>query len=319
MVTVVTGACGFIGSRLAKRLAATGTSLILVDHETTRAKAANLAGVQQFHFIRHDHFLQELEAGKHSPEAIYHLGACSSTTETNWTYLNENNIEYTRRLWNWASRNACPFVYASSAATYGDGAQGFDDATPPTQLTPLNLYGKSKNDFDIWALAQVAAKHPSPPAWAGMKFFNVYGPGEEHKGRMASVVWQAAKQIEATGKMKLFRSTVPGLPDGGQSRDFVYVEDCVSHMLFLSAKPGTAGVFNSGTGKARSFHDLVLATYVALGKTPEIEFIDMPADLAKQYQNFTEAKMNKLYAHGYPHPPTSLEEGVRKYVETMRG
>lgn len=314
---VITGAAGFIGSNLAHRLASSGADLLLVDHETAPAKAANFAGLKNFRFVRHDLFLNEIESGKVSADVVYHLGACSSTTETNWDYLAENNVGYTRRLWQWCAKNGKPFIYASSAATYGDGSLGFNDATPPEQLKPLNLYGKSKNDFDIWALKEVAEGRAAPPTWAGMKFFNVYGPREMHKGRMASVVWQARNQIRATGMMKLFRSTDPAYPDGGQLRDFVHVDDCVDHMIWHSQRPGTAGLFNSGTGKARSFLDLVKATFAAMNVEPRIEFIDMPADLAKQYQNFTEATMAKLRGTGYAKPATSLEEGVKRYVDWL--
>ncbi len=221
----ITGAAGFIGSNLAHRLCKDGHDLLLVDHPLTAAKAMNFAGLKRFVFVEHDLFLQELQVKKWKPEVIFHLGACSATTEANWDYLARNNIGYTRDLWTWATTQRVPFLYASSAATYGDGTQGFDDRTLPTQLVPLNLYGKSKNDFDIWALGQ--AKRP--PRWAGLKFFNVYGPRENHKGRMSSVVLQTYKQIVATGGMKLFRSTDANYPDGGQLRDFVFVDDCVNH------------------------------------------------------------------------------------------
>jgi ADP-L-glycero-D-manno-heptose 6-epimerase len=314
---VVTGAVGFIGSNLAHRLAGEGLELLLVDHELIAPKSINLAGLKRFTFQRHDEFLKQLQAGRVHPEAIFHLGACSATTEQNWDYLFENNVEYTRILWEWSTIHGKPFLYASSAATYGDGALGFDDHTHPSQLKPLNLYGKSKNDFDLWAYAQVEAKRPTPPVWAGVKFFNVYGPRETHKNRMASVVFQAHKQIRETGQMKLFRSTDARYPDGGQLRDFVFVEDCVDHLLWLWKQPHSGGVFNSGTGKARSFFDLVTAVFLALEMRPQISFIDMPTDLVKQYQNYTQAEMSKLRETGYPREPTSLEEGVRKYVHWL--
>lgn len=305
----ITGAAGFIGSNLAHRLA-DRHELLLVDHPLTAAKAANLVGLKAFAFLEHDAFLEQLEANRVRPEAIFHLGACSATTETNWDYLYRNNVEYTRRLWNWCVKHERPFVYASSAATYGDGANGFDDRTPPTALTPLNLYGKSKNDFDVWALEQTR----TPPRWAGLKFFNVYGPRESHKHRMASVAFQTYRQVLATGGMKLFRSSDPKYTDGGQLRDFVSVDDCVRHMLWLWQNNHPGGVYNSGTGKARAFYDLARAVFVALGREPNISFIDMPADLAKQYQNYTQAEMGKLRGVGCDVPVTSLEDGVRKYV-----
>ncbi|MDY3558280.1 ADP-glyceromanno-heptose 6-epimerase [Gemmata sp. JC673] len=315
----VTGAAGFIGSNLAHALAAEGHALLLVDHELTPAKAANLAGLSRFRFSRHDHFLDDLSAGRVAPDAVFHLGACSSTTETSWDYLSRNNVEYTRHLWNWCAERRRPFFYASSAATYGDGALGFNDRTPPHELRPLNLYGKSKNDFDIWALAEVAAGRAAPPQWAGLKFFNVYGPREPHKGRMASVVFQTHKQVKATGEMKLFRSTDPAFTDGGQRRDFVFVGDCVNHMLWLWRHAAPGGVYNSGSGAARTFYDLAHAVFVALGLAPRIGFIDMPADLAGKYQNFTQADMSKLRGAGWDAPSTALEDGVRETVRWLEG
>jgi ADP-L-glycero-D-manno-heptose 6-epimerase len=345
----VTGAAGFIGSNLAHALAADGHSLLLVDHDITPAKAANLAGLTRFAFSRHDHFLDDLAAGRVRPDALFHLGACSATTETNWDYLLRNNVEYTRSLWRWCAANRRPLLYASSAATYGDGSRGFDDRTPPSELAPLNLYGKSKNDFDIWALAEVAAGKPQPPKWAGLKFFNVYGPRESHKGRMASVVYQTWRQVRATGGMKLFRSTDPKYPDGGQVRDFVFVGDCVNHLLWLwkhdavvgdrgqpdgrpadrsadrpaPVKPGftaaPGGLYNSGTSAPRTFLDLASAVFAALSLPPRISFIDMPADLARQYQNFTRAEMSKLRFAGCEIPATALEDGVRETVRWLEG
>jgi ADP-L-glycero-D-manno-heptose 6-epimerase len=311
----VTGAAGFIGSNLAHRLAGEGHSLLLVDHALTPAKPANWAGLNDFRFLGHDRFLQSLDAT--NCEAIFHLGACSSTTENDWAYLDRNNIGYTRTLWQWCAAKGRPFIYASSAATYGDGSKGFDDHTPPTDLTPLNLYGKSKNDFDIWALAEVAAGRAMPPKWAGMKFFNVYGPRESHKGRMASVVWQARRQIRETGVVKLFKSTDPAYPDGGQTRDFVFVNDCVDHMLWLWKSKAPNAIYNSGTGAPRTFFDLVNATFAAMNLKPNVKFIDMPADLAGKYQNYTKAEMGKLRAAGYDRPATTLEEGVRQTVEWL--
>lgn len=309
----ITGAAGFIGANLAHRLNATH-ELLLVDLTTPPCHVPNWAGLKSGPTCHRDEFVAHLESNRWKPEAIFHLGACSSTTETNWDYLRENNLEYTQRLWTWCARNERPFIYASSAATYGDGSQGFDDRTPPTELTPLNFYGKSKNDFDIWALEQKLA----PPRWAGLKFFNVYGPRESHKGRMASVVFQTYRQIQATGGMKLFRSTDPKYADGGQLRDFVFVDDCVDHLLWLWKNSHPGGVYNSGTGQARSFHDLAKAVFDSLGLPPNISFVDMPADLAKQYQNFTQAETTKLRGVGCTVPPTSLEDGVRKTVDWLR-
>lgn len=316
----VTGAAGFIGSNLAHALArgAEGRSLLLVDHDITPPKTANLAGLSRFAFSRHDHFLDDLAHDRVRPEAIFHLGACSSTTETNWDYLLRNNVQYTQALWRWCAANGAPLVYASSAATYGDGSRGFDDRALPAELAPLNLYGKSKNDFDTWALAEVAAGAPAPPKWAGLKFFNVYGPHEPHKGRMASVVYQTWRQVKATGGMKLFRSTDACYPDGGQLRDFVFVGDCVNHMLWLWQN-GPSGLYNSGSGTPRTFLDLATAVFAALGLPPRVSFIDMPADLARQYQNFTCAEMSKLRAAGGTISATELEVGVRETVRWLEG
>jgi ADP-L-glycero-D-manno-heptose 6-epimerase len=320
---VVTGAAGFIGSNLAHRLAADGAELLLVDHRLTPAKAANFVGLRSFQFVEHDRFLELLRERTTPYDAIFHLGACSSTTETDADYLERNNVGYSQALWNWCSAHGTPLVYASSAATYGDGSRGFDDHTPPEELTPLNLYGKSKNDFDRWLLSEIAAGRPQPPGWAGLKFFNVYGPRERHKVGMASVVWQAYRQIEAggadmMGTVKLFRSTDPAYPDGGQRRDFVFVEDCVDHMLWLWRNPAASGIYNSGTGTARTFLDLAKAVFAALGREPRIEFVDMPAGLAKQYQNYTQAAMTKLRGAGFAQPATTLEQGVARYVEFLR-
>ena len=306
---------GFIGSNLAHRLAAEGHSLLLVDHDITPAKAANLAGLPRFAFSRHDHFLDDLAAGRIQPEAIFHLGACSATTETNWDYLRQNNIEYTRSLWQWCAKHGKPLLYASSAATYGDGLRGFDDRTPPSELTPLNLYGKSKNDFDLWALAEVAKGAAAPPKWAGLKFFNVYGPRESHKGRMASVVYQTWKQVKATGGMKLFRSTDPKYTDGGQLRDFVFVGDCVNHLLWLWKHSIAERALQLRHAARRERSSTSRPRFSPrLGLPARISFIDMPADLARQYQNFTRAEMSKLRAAGCEIPATGLEDGVRATV-----
>ncbi|WP_165063424.1 ADP-glyceromanno-heptose 6-epimerase [Paludisphaera rhizosphaerae] len=309
----ITGAAGFIGSNLAHRLSAAGREVLLVDHPLTAATAVNWTGLGRFRFVPMEQFRHDLEKGAGvGIEAVFHLGACSSTTETDWSFLLENNIGYTQALWNWCASEEKPFYYASSAATYGDGSKGFSDRTPPTDLEPLNLYGKSKNDFDVWALNEIAEGRPQPPAWAGLKFFNVYGPREIHKGKMASVVWHARRQILETGEVRLFRSNDPAFPDGGQRRDFVFVEDCIDHMLWLWANPRVSGIFNSGTGTSRTFQDLATAVFTALGREPRIQFIDMPPELGRQYQNYTQADMSKLRGAGYAKPATTLEEGVKQ-------
>lgn len=310
---VITGAAGFIGSHLAHRLARMGRDLLLVDHPLTASKSANWVGLKEFRYIEQDVFQHWLGRGTVLPEAVFHLGACSATTETDWEYLRRNNVEYSQMLWEWCAREGCPFIYASSAATYGDGAAGFDDRVHPSRLRPLNLYGKSKNDFDFWALEQRAG----PPKWAGLKFFNVYGPRERHKGRMASVVWQAYRQVQESGRVRLFRSTHPDFADGGQQRDFVHVEDCIRHLLWFWQSTARPGLYNSGTGSPRTFLDLANAVFAALDQEPRIDFIDMPAELARQYQNFTRADMTKLRDAGFSQPATSLEEGVRATIRCL--
>jgi ADP-L-glycero-D-manno-heptose 6-epimerase len=314
----ITGAAGFIGSNLAGQLAAHGGGrLLLVDQPLTRPKAANFAGLPSFAFVEHVAFLDGLEKGDLEPEAIFHLGACSDTTESDWDYLFRNNVEYSRRLWRACARLGISFIYASSAATYGDGSRGFDDRTPPRDLRPLNLYGKSKNDFDGWVLQSLEDSEPAPRGWGGLKFFNVFGPREDHKGRMASMVWHSYHQIITTGEVALFRSTDPAIADGDQRRDFVSVDDCVAQMLWLWKHPDCSGLYNCGTGRPRSFRDLVEATFAALGRPPRIRFIETPADLRGRYQNFTRATTSKLRDAGYTREPTSLEVAVRSYVEWL--
>jgi len=313
----VTGAAGFIGSHLAHRLARMGQELLLVDHPLVPAKQSNLEGLERFTLLGHDRFLEYLDRDSPALAGVFHLGACSSTTETDWEYLWRNNVEYSRKIWQWCARAVCPLVYASSAATYGDGSLGFDDRLLPGELRPLNPYGRSKNDFDRWALDEMAHGQPTPPSWAGVKFFNVYGAREAHKGAMASVVRQAYWQIRASGEVRLFRSNDPAYADGEQRRDFVFVEDCVDHLLWLWQRPHPPGLYNSGTGKARTFLDLTHAVFAALDIEPNVLFIDMPAAVARQYQNFTQADMSKLRAVGYDCPPTTLEQGVAATVERL--
>jgi ADP-L-glycero-D-manno-heptose 6-epimerase len=315
---VVTGAAGFIGSNLARRLAEAGHDLLLVDHPLTEDKAANLGELSRFRFVEHEPFLALLDRDRPRLDGVFHLGACSATTEADWAYLERNNIGYSQAVWEWCAANACPLVYASSAATYGDGSLGFDDRTLPDRLRPLNLYGKSKNDFDAWVLAQVGDGQPTPPGWAGTKFFNVYGPREAHKGGMSSVVWQAYRQIAESGEVRLFRSNDPAVGDGNQRRDFVFVDDCIDHMLWLWKHPEASGIYNSGTGTARTFADLARSVFAALGREPSIRFIDMPTALAGQYQNFTQADMSKLRAVGCDSVPTTLEHGVLATVEWLQ-
>ena len=309
---VITGAAGFIGSCLVGKLNEEGASdLILVDDFTKEEKAGNLHSKQFARKVERSEFDAWMKANGDNVSFIYHIGARTDTTEFDKAIFDELNVDYTKMIWDHCVRLAIPLVYASSGATYGLGEIGYDDneATIP-QLHPLNPYGWSKQEFDIWALQQ----KETPPFWAGLKFFNVYGPNEYHKGRMASVVFHAYNQISATGGMKLFRSHNPEYTDGGQMRDFVYVKDLISVCLFLKDHKVKSGIYNLGSGTARPFSDLAKNVFKALGREPNISFIDTPADIRDKYQYFTEANMSKLIAEGYTKPFHTLEEGVHDYV-----
>ncbi len=317
---VITGAAGFIGGRLLESFAGThpAADLLAVDHPLRPDRPAPQDTFPGIPFLDHAAFLQRLEAGELDPEVIVHMGACSSTTETRWSYLAENNVGYSQRLWSWCARRKRRLIYASSAATYGDGSAGFDDEADPARLVPLNLYGRSKHEFDLWVRAEVAAGHPVPAQSVGLKFFNVFGDGESHKGRMASMVFHGYHQILQTGIVRLFQSHREGYTDGGQLRDFISVEDVVSVVRDLERHPEISGLFNLGTGRARSFRDLTEAVFQALGRTPRIEYIPMPEDLRERYQYFTEATMRKLGAAGIVYSPTPLEVAVGRYVTRLR-
>jgi ADP-L-glycero-D-manno-heptose 6-epimerase len=282
------------------------------------AKRNNWEQKQFLKVIERQAFLEQLPNLDFTIDAIIHLGARTDTTEFDYAVHDELNVKYSKALWLYATEKQIPFIYASSAATYGSGEQGYDDShTILDQLTPLNPYGVSKNEFDKWAIAQTS----QPPVWTGLKFFNVYGPNEGHKGRMASVIFHAFNQIKATGLVKLFKSHRPDFKDGEQLRDFVYVKDVVKvigwmlHEMFEQHwSKEKNGLYNLGTGQARSFYDLAANTFTAQGLQPNIEFIDMPLDIRDKYQYFTEANMNKLRAAGYTEPFSSLEEGVGDYV-----
>jgi len=249
--------------------------------------------------------------------AVVHLGACTDTRETDRAYLTRRNLEASQHLWDWCRDRQVPFIYASSAATYGDGAFGYDDDEQVIpRLVPLNAYGDSKQQFDLWALEQ-ERQGRAPAHWCGLKFFNVYGFGERHKGPMSSVVLQAFDQIRATGRLRLFKSHREGIADGHQARDFVFVDDVVDTLLALVERPPVRGIFNLGSGKARTFLDLGRATFAALGKPAQIEFVDTPPDIRAHYQYFTEATMTRLADAGYVRRTTSLEEGVRQYVAAL--
>jgi ADP-L-glycero-D-manno-heptose 6-epimerase len=312
---VVTGAAGFIGSCLAGRLNQQGfDQLILVDDFSFAEKNKNLVGKKFVDKIHRDLFIDWLKEHAAEVKFIFHIGARTDTTEFNEEIFRRLNINYTKELWNIASAAGIPFVYASSAATYGGGEFGYnDDHASIPKLQPLNPYGWSKQLFDIWALEQ----SNQPPFWAGLKFFNVYGPNEYHKARMASVIFHAFHQINNTGKVKLFRSHRPDFKDGWQLRDFVYVKDVVEVCLFLMEQQKTvqSAIYNLGTGEARSFYDLADATFTAMGRPVDIEFVDIPADIRDKYQYFTEANMDKLIRQGYNKGFTSLESGVTDYVK----
>lgn len=309
---VITGAAGFIGSCLVSRLNEAGhTNLVLVDDFTKTEKADNLAGKQFEHKIERQLFHTWLREFEEEVDFIYHLGARTDTTEFDKDIFDELNVNYSKEIWKACAEFNIPLVYASSAATYGLGELGYkDDHSVIPNLKPLNPYGDSKNDFDIWALQQ----ENEPPFWAGLKFFNVYGPNEYHKGRMASVVFHAFNQIGATKAMKLFRSHNPAYKDGEQLRDFIYVKDVVEVCLFLMEEEPRNGIYNLGSGNARTFLDLVENTFESMQIKPSISFIDTPIDIRDKYQYYTEADMSKLINAGYDKEFHTLEMGVKDYV-----
>lgn len=309
---IITGAAGFIASCLVARLNSEGhTNLVLVDDFSHESKKANYLEKQYLQLIDRNEFLEWFAQNAQSVNVVYHIGARTDTTEFSVELFNELNVNYTKAIWNICTEHFVPLIYASSAATYGLGEYGYDDdESKINSLKPLNPYGDSKNEFDKWALSQGL----TPPKWVGFKFFNVYGPNEYHKGRMASVIFHSFNQINEKGKVKLFRSHNPDYTDGGQLRDFVYVKDVVDVLYFAHQSPVKNGIYNLGSGKARTFLDLAKATFHALGKAPDIEFIDTPIDIRDKYQYFTEANMTKLAEQGYMKPFTSLEEGVQDYV-----
>lgn len=310
---VVTGAAGFIASCLVSRLNALGyRELVLVDDFSKEEKAPNWTGKVFLERVERDQFFEWVKGKERAVQFIFHLGARTDTTEKDWSIFQQLNLSYSQTMWQLCATHAIPLVYASSAATYGDGALGFSDDPEQIQgLKPLNPYGESKQAFDVWALAQ----EEKPFFWAGLKFFNVYGPNEYHKGRMASVVYHTWKQVKATGGMKLFRSHHPDFRDGEQLRDFVYVMDVCEVLIHLMHSRRHPGIYNLGSGQARSFLDLARQVFISMGLEPNISFIDTPADIRDTYQYYTQAEMSRLRAAGYEAPFTPLEAGVDAYVK----
>jgi len=308
---VVTGAAGFIGSVLVGYLHQQGyDQIIAVDDFTHPSKAGNLRSKGSLIMVERSEFPSWL-ASKGEVEVVFHLGARTDTAEFDVDLLNRLNLDYSKSLWKLCAEKGIPFLYASSAATYGDGSQGFkDDESSLEHLEPLNPYGQSKQDFDLWVMQQ----SQTPPHWSGFKFFNVYGPNEYHKNRMASVILHAFRQIQSSGAMKLFRSHHPDFKDGHQSRDFIYVKDVVHMLHWFWKQQVPNGIYNVGTGKARTFLDLTRATFKAMDQEENISFIDTPKDIRDKYQYFTEADMEKVRSVGYQHEFTSLEKGVEDYV-----
>lgn len=308
---IITGAAGFIGSKLVEKLNHEFyNDLILVDDFSKTFKKDNYSSATYTRLIDRNNFHSWLKDNQRFVQFVFHLGARTDTTEFDVQIFNELNLDYSKQIWNICSEFGIPLVYASSAATYGDGSYGYDDDhNLIPKLRALNPYGDSKNEFDKWVLKQ----RKSPSFWAGLKFFNVYGPNEYHKGRMASVIFHAFQQIRKNGKLTLFRSHRPDIKDGEQKRDFIYVNDVTDVLFFLLNNRKNSGIYNLGSGKAETFLELALQVFNTLRMKPNIEFIDTPADIRDKYQYFTEAKMEKLRNIGYKKEFLSLEEGIRDY------
>lgn len=322
---IVTGSAGFIGSIVAEELNKKGyNNLILVDDFSKKEKESNYINLKYKDLINREVFFDWFRENHQDIDFVVHLGARTDTTEFDWNVFQKLNVDYTETMFSLCADYQIPLIYASSAATYGDGDLGYEDSHEIVEkLQPLNPYGRSKNEVDKWILKRVKNEDLSePPFWAGLKFFNVYGPNEYHKGRMASVIFHSFNQINATGKVKLFRSHRPDFADGQQLRDFIYVKDIADVICFMISqqiegknKSVKSGIYNLGTGKARSFYDLAAATFNAMERDINIEFIDIPEDIRDKYQYFTEADMNKLRTAGYDKEFTSLENGVSDYVK----
>lgn len=315
---LVTGGAGFIGSNLVAALTESGRRVVVCDRFGQDGKWRNLAKHEVEDFVAPDDLSGYLTKRGPLLKAVVHLGAISDTTASDLDLLVANNFKLSERLWDWCAGQQKPFIYASSAATYGDGGSGFDDdmsAAYQARLRPLNPYGWSKHLFDRWVARRLVDEGPRPPQWAGLKFFNVYGPNEYHKGAQASVAYHLYRQISEGGPARLFQSHRPDIPDGGQKRDFVWVGDCVEVMLWLLENPETSGLFNVGGGQARSFTELASALFSALGVPENIDYIPTPEAIRDTYQYFTEAKMERLAAAGCQGRFTTLEEGVERYVK----
>lgn len=312
MSIIVTGGAGFIGSCIVRTLNDMGiTDITIVDNICSTDKWMNMRNKQYTEYINRDEFLDKLPEYAGKVTHIIHMGACSATTEKDFDFLYKNNFEFTKTLWKFCTEQQISFIYASSAATYGDGEEGFDDKTDIKLLRPLNGYGYSKQLFDLW----VEKQEVTPKQYVGFKFFNVYGPNEYFKGSMASVIFHSFNKITETGEMGLFKSYKKEYEDGGQLRDFVYVKDICKVIKFMIENENVNGLFNLGTGQARSFYDLAVATFNAMGVEPNIKFIDMPETLRSKYQYYTQANMEKLRSVGYTDAFYSLEDGAKDYVQ----
>jgi len=319
-LVVVTGGAGFIGSNIAVELARAGQRVVVCDLLRSGYKWRNIAAARLHDIVRPNDLLEWLSRHSREVGAIVHMAAISSTTEKDVDKFVATNIRLTLDLWNWCAANSVRLIYASSAATYGDGTAGFSDEQSPIALAmlhPLNAYGWSKHLVDRRVVDDVARGHATPPQWVGLKFFNVYGPNEAHKGVMQSLVSKIFPAVKAGDTISLFKSYHAAYPDGGQQRDFIYVKDCVGVVSWFLTHPQTSGLFNVGTGISRSFLDLVAAVSAVVGGMPNIRFIDMPEELQKQYQYLTCADIAKLRRAGFGHPFYSLEDGVRDYLEQL--
>ena len=316
MSIIVTGGAGFIGSCVVRMLNDMGMEdIIIVDHIVDTDKWMNMRNKKYMEYINRDEFLVRLPEFAGKVSHIIHMGACSATTERDFDFLYKNNFEYTKTLWNFCADNQISYIYASSAATYGDGENGFNDEDDIKKLMPLNGYGYSKHLFDLWVEKQMAAGAKAPKQHVGFKFFNVYGPNEYFKGSMASVILHTFEKINQTGKMGLFKSYKEGYADGQQLRDFIYVKDICKVIKFMMEHEDINGLYNLGTGQARSFYDLATSTFKAMGLEPNIEFVEMPETLRPKYQYYTQATMKKLQDVGYNEKFYSLEEGCTDYVQ----